>query len=107
MYYPDVWVVLRIESKDSPVIYKVLTGSNGGYLHGSGWRINSGITKVEKEDEHYLFHGVSGSVYVCHQDSYRMNLASSGIYNQIMERHAESVTLLPEDTDFLNLDLSK
>ena len=107
MYYPDVWVVLRIKPEDSPVIYKVLAGTSGGYLDGSSWRINSGITKVEKEDDCYLFHGFSGSVYACHQDSYRMNLASSGIYNEIMERHEATVTMLPKDTDFLNIDLSK
>ena len=35
-YYPDNWVVLKIDTKDY-VIYKILAGWGGGYTQGESW----------------------------------------------------------------------
>jgi len=34
------------------------------------WRLNSGITRVEKDGKYWLLFGYSGSCYRCHEDSY-------------------------------------
>lgn len=74
MYTPDNWVILRIAHADE-VIYKILAGWSGGYLDGSSWRLNSGITRVEEDDDEIRFYGHSGSVYHCrkHAEQLRMN----------------------------------
>lgn len=59
MYEPDGYAFLRIKGE----FYKVFGSWSGSYLHGDRWRVNSGITKVEKTDDGYLIHGHSGSVY--------------------------------------------
>ena len=65
-YTPHSWVVLKITSSEE-TLYKVLGGWSGGYLDGDSWRMNSGITGVEKQAYLYGFYGSSGSVYWCHQ----------------------------------------
>lgn len=78
MYIPDRWVILKLNNKGK-TFYKVLAGWSGSYLDGQSWKINSGITKVEIEDNHYLFHGFSGSIYKCHKLGYGMNNIMLGI----------------------------
>lgn len=67
MYTPERWMIVKIEHPKETV-YKVLAGWRGGYLEGDSWRMNSGITKVEDDGEHYIFHGHSGSQYICHKE---------------------------------------
>jgi hypothetical protein len=63
-YIPDSWVIVKLPNIDSDGhFYKVVAGWSGGYLWGNSWRVNSGVTSLEKDGEHYLAHGNSGSVY--------------------------------------------
>jgi hypothetical protein len=64
-YYPDRWLILKM-----PECYKVFGVWLGSYIHGQSWKLNSGITKVEEFDDHYLFHGYSGSIYNCSKNGY-------------------------------------
>lgn len=68
MHYPDRWVLLKI--LDEKPFYKVFAGWYGGYLHGSYWQVNSGITSVTEDLTSYIFEGVSGSKYSCPKDNY-------------------------------------
>jgi hypothetical protein len=70
----DNWVI--VESPNSSH-YRVLAGSSGGYLHGSSWKLNSGVVAVGYTSPHLYFEGSSGSVYKLHEDSeiVRMNIA--------------------------------
>jgi len=105
-YTPHNWVVLKIkEGKYDRGFYKVLGGWSGGYLDVNGWRMNSGITGVEKQAHLYGFYGSSGSVYWCHQGSYRLTMANAGVYNQLKENEAfeGQITLMPEDTNWMNI----
>lgn len=72
MYSPDRWLVLEAKG-----IYKLFGTTSGSYLYGDSWRLNSGITEVEDEDDRWLVHGVSGSVYECYKDS----CGVAGAYN--------------------------
>jgi hypothetical protein len=67
MYNPDKWLVVDIHNGEDH-FQKVFTTWAGGYTNGDSWKLNSGITKVEVEDDFYLFYGESGSVYRCHKD---------------------------------------
>lgn len=102
-YLPDNWVVLKINN-EGETLYKVLAGWSGGYLSDDAWRINSGITKVDQNGDFYEFFGHSGSIYVCHPDNYRLTMANSGVYNQLKEQFGDAVELMPEDTDWMNVE---
>lgn len=81
-YTPDKWVILKLNNKGETA-YKVLAGWSGGYLDGQSWKINSGITKVEEDDNYLLFHGYSGSVYKCHKRGYGTNMIMNGVLAQL------------------------
>ena len=98
-YTPHNWVVLKIQNNEE-IFYKVLAGWSGGYLDGDSWRMNSGITGVEKQAHLYGFYGSSGSVYWCHKDAYRLTMATSEVYNQLKEKFGDAVEIMPEDTDW-------
>ena len=102
-YTPHNWVVLKITYGEE-TIYKVLGGWSGGYLDSDSWRMNSGITGVEKQAYLYGFYGSSGSVYWCHQGGYRLTMANAGIYNQLKERLGDAVEMLPEDTNWQEME---
>jgi hypothetical protein len=102
MYEPDNWVVIKINGKDPH--YRVLAGWSGGYLEGSSWRMNSGITKVEEDDKAYYFSGSSGSTYRGGKQSYGLRLNNAYVWDDLVARHGDKVEMLPEDTDWNNMD---
>jgi hypothetical protein len=101
-YKPDNWVVIKMDG-DNPH-YRVLAGWSGGYLHGDSWKINSGITRVEDDGDCYNFYGSSGSCYSCYKESYRIRKSKAYIWDQLQKLHGDKVKMMPEDTDWLNMD---
>lgn len=101
-YSPDHWTVLRMEHKDG-VIYKVLGGWAGGYLHGDSWRLNSGIERCEQDGDYYKFYGSSGSCYTCHKEMYGLRTATIGIWATMKKQYPDQVSVMPEETDWLNM----
>ena len=94
-YSCDNWVIIRLNCEKP--YYKLLTGTSGGYLDGDSWRMNSGITEIEKEGDYYLVKGVSGSVYRCHKNSYRLRMNNAQIWTGLKERNGAMVDMLDED----------
>lgn len=109
MMRPDKWVVLKIFSSSDGTFYKVLGSWYGGYLYGDSWRLNSGIQRVEKTENAFLFYGFSGSCYECGFNNYGMHLESSGVVNQLhmLQKGREDITVevLPQETDWLTLEI--
>jgi hypothetical protein len=103
-YQPDNWVVLKITQPDQSVIYKVLAGWSGGYLDGDSWRMNSGITAVEKQGPLWGFYGRSGSVYWCRDSSYRISMATGPLYSKLKDTFGDMVELMPKDTNWTQLN---
>jgi hypothetical protein len=105
-YKPDRWVVLKIKSPGR-VVYKVLAGWGGSYLHGQSWKLNSGITKVEEDGDYLMFSGYSGSVYRCHKKCYGITSLTANVLSSFMEQVEDqpgtSVEKMPEDTNFMEL----
>ncbi len=87
MYTPDEWCLIKLDGK-SPH-YRVFGSWRGGYLDGDYWRMNSGITKIEEEDDFYIFHGSSGSFYKCHKKGYGIHSShNAGVllnYKQVLK----------------------
>ena len=105
-YIPDKWVVVKIEGKEFPLTYKVFACWHGGYLDGDSWKMNSGITKVTKEDNFYQFKGYSGSVYSCNKKRYGATMYGYGVLDSIIKKSKESgvtVEIMPEDTNWLDI----
>lgn len=102
MYTPDKWVVLKIRNEHE-VQFKVLAGWKGGYLSGDAWRLNSGITKVERDGDYVIFHGETGSKYQCHLESYGLMMVTSEIYQDFKEAFGDDVDMLPEHTSWIHL----
>lgn len=94
-YEPHNWVILKIDSEEYGVYFKVLGGWSGGYLDGDSWRINSGIAKIEEEDEHYLFHGLTGSVYKCLKRNESLRFSMQGTYNTMKKEFGDKVNIVP------------
>ena len=101
-YLPDNWVVVHIKG-DTPH-YKILAGWSGGYLDGDSWRMNSGITNVEEDQDTFRFRGTTGSWYTCRKGAYCLRRNNAHIWDQLQEKYGDKVELMPEDTDWLSMD---
>ena len=118
-YHPDSWVVIKIITEETlnssntayipgRTYYKVLGGWSGGYLHGSSWRLNSGINLVFDHEDEIHFYGHSGSNYICHKETYGLKMSTAGIFKRMQEigtglGGSAKVELMPEDTDWTNI----
>jgi hypothetical protein len=101
-YTPDNWVVIKFNGDDPH--YRVLAGWSGGYLHGSSWQLNSGITRVEEDGKLLNFYGASGSCYRVHKESYTLRMNNASIWDQLQAKHGDKVELMDEATDWLAMD---
>jgi hypothetical protein len=101
-YKPDNWVVIKINGDDPH--YRILAGWSGGYTTGDSWRMNSGVTRVEETGDSFFFYGSTGSCYECGKESYCLRMNNAHIWTQLQEMHGDKVELMPEDTDWLNVD---
>ena len=107
MEHPDKWIVVKIEPFDGSgnTHYRVFASYYGGYTGGDSWRLNSGISSVEVENDFFLFHGFSGSVYKCHKDCYGTSGYGYGVL-QNLKANSKSITLteMASDTNWLELN---
>ena len=101
-YTPDNWVVIKMDG-DEPH-YRVLAGWSGGYLDGNSWKMNSGIVRVEIDGDYYRFYGLSGSCYSCHKESYCIRMNNAHIWTRLQTIHGDKVEMMPETTDWSNMD---
>jgi len=88
-YTPDKWIILKF-TYNNDVIFKVLAGWSGSYLCGQSWKLNSGITKIEIENDYYLFYGYSGSIYKCHKHGYGTNLITASTLESFKKQIKDS-----------------
>ena len=103
MYTPDKWVIIKINGTDPH--YRVFASWYGGYMDSDKWRMNSGITKVTEDGEHYLFEGSSGSVYKCHKHDWGMSGYGSRVLDSYIKRSPDlNIELVDKDTNVLELE---
>jgi hypothetical protein len=87
-YIPDKWVIVKFKKKKE-AWYKVLASSAGGYLHGSSWRMSSGLVRIEDDNDSYKMHNHSGSVYICHKEMNGVHYASAGVLEELKVKGKE------------------
>lgn len=95
-YFPDNWVILQIDYKGK-TYYKLLCQVYPGM---NGWRINSGITKVEKLETCYLVHGASNSIYQCDIEDELLSRCTAPILERV-KGHAKVIPIENISKNFL------
>jgi hypothetical protein len=101
-YTPDSWELVKITGTDPH--YRVFGSWSGGYLDGDSWRLNSGIVMVEEEDDYYLFHGHTGSVYQCHKETYGIRSPyNHGILMSCIENPYSNMERIDKIPDIANM----
>lgn len=86
---PDRWELLEFTyPSGADGFFKVFATWLGGYIEGDCWRLNSGISGVEDEGDHWVFHGASGSVYLCGKNSVGTSMYTEGVLSSIL-RYSE------------------
>jgi hypothetical protein len=97
---PNKWVIIKLPNNS----YKVFGTWTGGYLGGDRWKLNSGIDKVEQDENFYYFIGFSGSCYKCHKKGYGTATSyGSGVLNKIIEQGKGQVELMKDVDNWENL----
>jgi len=86
MITPDNWIVLHLQIDG---YYKILCGWSGGYLDGDRWAMNSGISKIEEDEDAYYVHGISGSIYKCYKDQETLRKNCADIYHKIINERSD------------------
>lgn len=66
--------------------------------------MNSGITAVVEHEKHFMFFGASGSGYLCNKASYGLSSATATTWAQLEELHGDKVSLMEEETDWMEMD---
>lgn len=101
-YRPDRWTIVSVQDSAGIWFDKVFGTWSGGYLHGSSWRLNSGIVSHEIEGDVISFYGESGSVYHCHRDAYGVGGAENyGVLASIKDKFSDRVRILEEEEALL------
>lgn len=82
-YIPDAYQILLVDNS----LIKVFATWYGGYLDGDAWRVSSGTTSIEEDEDYHYFHGYSGSCYLLRKGNENNSLTAYGNmkYNQIFE----------------------
>jgi len=97
---PERWVVLEMPNNN----YKIFGTWYGGYLDSDRWKLNSGVKKVEQDDEFYYFYGVSGSCYKCHKDSYGIaTLYGLGVLHNMIKISKSQIKLMDNIDDWTKI----
>ena len=102
-YYPNKWLLVKITGTDPH--YRVLGSWYGGYVNGDSYRLNSGITSVEEEDDYYIFTGFSGSTYFCNKQNYGAHAYGMSVIKRLEENSGGKMEIIYEcPKDLLNMD---
>lgn len=82
----DKWKIIKIVSVSNEPFYKVFATLNGGYIDADRWQLNSGIKSVEKRDGEFYFYGLSGSCYICKENSYGTSMYTEAVLNRMIDK---------------------
>lgn len=97
---PERWVILKLPND----YYKVFGSWSGGYLDGDRWKLNSGISKVEEDEDFYYFVGFSGSCYKCHKNDYGIATAySKNVLNNMIEKTNGQIEVMENANDWTSI----
>lgn len=84
-YTPDGWAFLKIQVEGCDPIVKVFGSWFGGYLSGDSWRVNSGCTKIEEDENEYIVSGYSGSQYILNKQNNYITSYNKGVLEDMIQ----------------------
>lgn len=90
---PDAFVILKA-SINNETIYKLFSCWYGGYLESDSWRLNSGITKIEFDEESliYTIYSNSSTIYQVHKSTFnKLSSYCSRVLADIMQGHIVNI----------------
>jgi hypothetical protein len=92
--------------KDNEFHYRIFACWYGGYLGNDSWQLNSGVVKITEDSDVYCFRGASGSIYRCKKSTYGTSGYGAGVLNRLVQQYKDnlSIDILPEDTNFMDLN---
>ncbi len=94
---PERWVILKLPNN----YYKVFGTWAGGYIDCERWKLNSGINKVEQDEDFYYFIGFSGSCYKCYKKAYGTATSYGlGVLNKLIEQGQGKIELMDDMHDW-------
>lgn len=94
-YNPHKWLMVQIKGPDPH--YRILGSWMGGYLDGDSWRLNSGVVRVEEENDYYHFYGSSGSCYTCRKANYGAHLFGYNVLDKYQKEAPDMIFPLSEE----------
>jgi len=107
---PHAWVIIKMTTNGDDLdntYYKVFASWAGGYLDGDRWKMNSGISRIDEDEEYYYFYGMSGSCYACHKEAYGIRTSySQGILDNVLSNAYKvniKAEVLPKETNWINI----
>jgi hypothetical protein len=105
---PERWVIVKIPY-EGDYVYKVFATWAGGYLGSDRWKMNSGITEVDSDNDYYYFYGYSGSCYKCNKKGYGfMTSYGSNVLDNTIKTAKEKmdidIKLMDEKTNWNDLN---
>lgn len=93
-YFPDKWTVVKItDLEDNTYHYRILGSWYGGYLGADSWRLNSGISRVERTDSGYDVHGESSSIYHCNKKTVGMSSYAARVISTYQKGYEDSLRI--------------
>ena len=102
-YRPDNWVLVKITGTDPH--YRVFGSWRGGYAEGDSWRLNSGVTRVEEDENYFYFYGYTGSCYVCGKNSYGyLGSYNSGVITNYCDKSGGKMSIIADMPDVMKMD---
>ena len=108
-YNPDYWQVVKLTNSEGESHFRVFATWVGGYVNGDSWKLNSGITKCEREGKFLNFHGSSGSIYSVPDSDhcYRNSGYTGGVLHNLIEKskaNGVTVELMPYSMNWVEMN---
>ena len=100
-YVPNKWCIVKIDHNNE-IYYKLFSSWSGSYLHGSEWRLNSGVVSCQSAGGMLEFSGETGSVYICNPENYGVTATESGVLASLIEKSQGKIELVDGDNDWVN-----
>lgn len=102
-YFPDRWVIIKIEGTSVPKPYYRIFGSwYGGYCGSDSWKMSSGIESVtfDPVKEVYTMPQTSGSVYKVYKNSHGFSIYGFSVYSSYESQNSDACRISIMDENF-------
>lgn len=102
-YFPDRWVIVKIEGTKVPKPYYRVFGSwYGGYCGSDSWKMSSGIESVSFDSVkgQYTMPQTSGSVYTFYKSSFGMSAYGNNVLMNYIDLNSDECRISIMDENF-------